>query len=182
MTDKIHAFREAQIRFFAIALMLSASAATAPFFPTPAAAAMSPDGEDIEPPAMAEMSCHERPYSVLITVQNVKEGKGLVTADMHDDNPARWLKGGQHLVRVRVPAVKGETKLCMPVAAPGTYAIAIYHDKNANRRFDKNFLGLPSEPYGISNNPAITFGPPSLEASAFQVEGPLVPITIRLRP
>ncbi|MBX7200441.1 MAG: DUF2141 domain-containing protein [Rhodospirillaceae bacterium] len=143
---------------------------------------MTADGEDVEPPVMAEQSCHERPYSVLITVQNVKEGKGLITADMHDNNPERWLKGGQHLVRVRVSAVKGETKVCVPVAEPGTYAIAIYHDKNANRHFDKNFLGLPSEPYGISNNPPINFGPPSLEESAFKVEGKLVPITIRLRP
>ena len=131
---------------------------------------------------MAEMPCPERPYSVLLTVQNVKEGKGVITADVHDDNPDRWLKSGQHLVRVRVPAVKGETKMCVPVAAAGVYAIAIYHDKNANRRFDKNFLGLPSEPYGISNNPPINFGPPSLEESAFKVNGPLVPMTIRLKP
>ena len=70
----------------------------------------------------------------------------------------------------------------MPVAAPGTYAIAIYHDKNANRHFDKNFLGLPAEPYGVSNNPPINFGPPSLEDSAFKVEGPLTPMMIRLKP
>lgn len=149
---------------------------------TQAGAAVTVDGEDIEPPAMADTPCHERPYSVLLTVQNVKDAKGLITADMHDDNPARWLKGGQHLVRVRVPAVKGETKMCIPVAKPGIYAIAIYHDKNGNRLFDKNFLGLPAEPYGISNNPPINFGPPSLEESAFKVEGPLVPITIRLKP
>ena len=85
-------------------------------------------------------------------------------------------------MRVRVPAVKGETKMCVPVAAPGTYAIAIYHDKNANRHFDKNFLGLPAEPYGVSNNPPINFGPPSLEDSAFKVEGPLTPMMIRLKP
>jgi uncharacterized protein (DUF2141 family) len=148
----------------------------------PAFASVTVEQEDIEPPAMAAVSCHERPFSVLVTVQNVKDGKGLITADIHDDNPARWLKGGQHLARVRVPAVKGETKMCVPVAAAGIYAIAIYHDRNGNRQFDKNFLGLPSEPYGISNNPPINFGPPSLEDSAFKVEGPLVPVTIRLRP
>lgn len=166
--------REASIRTLPIIALL--------FLAAPAFAAVTVDGEDIEPPAMAEQPCHARPYSVLITVQNVKEGRGLITADMHDNNPERWLKGGQHLVRVRVPAVKGETKMCVPVAEPGTYAIAIYHDKNANRHFDKNFLGLPSEPYGISNNPPINFGPPSLEASAFKVDGALVPISIRLRP
>jgi hypothetical protein len=37
---------------------------------------------------------------------------------------------------------------------------------------------LPAEPYGISNNPPINFGPPSLEESTFTVEYPLVPMTL----
>lgn len=35
---------------------------------------------------------------------------------------------------------------------PGTYAITVYHDKNDNRRFDKNWLGMPKEAWGVSNN------------------------------
>ena len=35
---------------------------------------------------------------------------------------------------------------------PGRYAITVYHDKNDNRRFDKNWLGLPKEAWGGSND------------------------------
>ena len=35
---------------------------------------------------------------------------------------------------------------------PGTYAITVYHDRNDNRRFDKNWLGIPREGWGVSNN------------------------------
>ena len=35
---------------------------------------------------------------------------------------------------------------------PGSYAITVYHDKNDNRRFDKNWLGMPKEDWGVSNN------------------------------
>ena len=35
---------------------------------------------------------------------------------------------------------------------PGRYAITVYHDKNDNRRFDKNWLGMPKEDWGVSNN------------------------------
>ena len=35
---------------------------------------------------------------------------------------------------------------------PGSYAITVYHDKNDNRRFDKNRLGIPREAWGVSNN------------------------------
>jgi uncharacterized protein (DUF2141 family) len=34
----------------------------------------------------------------------------------------------------------------------GEYAVAIYHDLNANRTLDKNILGIPKEPYGFSKN------------------------------
>ena len=35
---------------------------------------------------------------------------------------------------------------------PGRYAITVYHDKNDNRRFDKNWRGRPKEDWGVSNN------------------------------
>ena len=35
---------------------------------------------------------------------------------------------------------------------PGVYAVTVYHDKNDNQRFDKNWLGMPRESWGVSNN------------------------------
>ncbi|MCY7356625.1 MAG: DUF2141 domain-containing protein [Rudanella sp.] len=35
---------------------------------------------------------------------------------------------------------------------PGDYAVAVYHDKNANGELDKRIFGIPKEPYGFSNN------------------------------
>lgn len=35
---------------------------------------------------------------------------------------------------------------------PGEYAVAVYHDKNANGELDKRIFGIPKEPYGFSNN------------------------------
>lgn len=32
------------------------------------------------------------------------------------------------------------------------YAVAVYHDLNANKTLDKNFFGIPKEPYGFSKN------------------------------
>lgn len=36
---------------------------------------------------------------------------------------------------------------------PGSYAVSVYHDENGNKKFDKNFLGIPREAWGVSNNP-----------------------------
>jgi uncharacterized protein (DUF2141 family) len=65
---------------------------------------------------------------------------------------------------------------------PGTYAIAVHHDENDNRKFDTNFLGLPLEGYGASNNRTKALSAPSWEASKFSVaRGKSVELSIALR-
>lgn len=34
----------------------------------------------------------------------------------------------------------------------GEYAISVYHDENADKQCNRNFLGIPLESYGFSNN------------------------------
>ena len=51
--------------------------------------------------------------------------------------------------------------------APGAYALKVYHDENEDGELDKNFLGIPSENYGFSNNARGTFGPASWEDAKF---------------
>lgn len=49
----------------------------------------------------------------------------------------------------------------------GSYAIKAFHDENNNDDFDTNFLGIPKEDYGFSNNVKGLFGPPSWNAAKF---------------
>ena len=54
----------------------------------------------------------------------------------------------------------------------GPYAITVYHDKNDNRRFDKNWLGMPKEAWGVSNNVRPLLRAPRFdEASLGLIEG-----------
>jgi uncharacterized protein (DUF2141 family) len=52
----------------------------------------------------------------------------------------------------------------------GYYALAIFYDENNNAKLDKNFMGLPKEKYGFSNNPATFFGAPDFNAAQFKLE------------
>jgi uncharacterized protein (DUF2141 family) len=51
----------------------------------------------------------------------------------------------------------------------GKYAVAAYVDNNRNGRQDKNFLGVPKEIYGFSNDVRGLFGPPDFAAAAFDI-------------
>lgn len=45
-------------------------------------------------------------------------------------------------------------------------AVTVMHDRDDDGKLDTNWLGLPKEPYGFSNNVGLgTFGPPSFEAT-----------------
>jgi uncharacterized protein (DUF2141 family) len=54
---------------------------------------------------------------------------------------------------------------------PGRYAIIVIHDENANGRLDKNFFGVPTEPYGFSNHAQGFLGPPSFDDAAIVLDG-----------
>lgn len=63
----------------------------------------------------------------------------------------------------------------------GEYAIAVYHDKNENGKLDSNFLGIPKEAYGFSNNARSKFGPASWKDAHFEVSSNTYSTSIRLK-
>lgn len=68
----------------------------------------------------------------------------------------------------------------IPDLPPGKYAVAAYVDTNNNGKQDRNFLGVPTEIYGFSNNVRGQFGPPAFSAAAFDVGGTAVTQSIQL--
>lgn len=62
---------------------------------------------------------------------------------------------------------------------PGIYAIALYQDKNSNNTMDFQPNGMPSEPYGTSNN-IMSYGPPQWSDAKFIVEDQPIEMEIRL--
>jgi len=51
----------------------------------------------------------------------------------------------------------------------GTYAVSIGHDLNGNRRVDTNFIGLPTEQWGVSNNARPSLRAPRFDEASFKV-------------
>ena len=65
------------------------------------------------------------------------------------------------------PAKTGRVEVVFEDVAPGRYGIVVLHDENENRKIDRNFIGLPKEGWGMSNNPRPGFSAPNFEAAAF---------------
>jgi uncharacterized protein (DUF2141 family) len=120
--------------------------------------------------AVAQSACEGQPTGVRldIVVDGVRSDRGLMTATLYPPLNAKFLKPSGEIAVWRVPAKAPTTQMCIWLAAPGAYAVALYDDLNSNHRFDHTLV-LPLEPYGFSNDPRLFLGPPSASAARFAV-------------
>jgi uncharacterized protein (DUF2141 family) len=51
----------------------------------------------------------------------------------------------------------------------GNYAVAVVDDQNGDRKLNKDFLGIPKEGFGVSQNPTVSIftGAPSFQDASF---------------
>jgi uncharacterized protein (DUF2141 family) len=81
---------------------------------------------------------------------------------------------------MRVAAKAGETRLCLLPPESGHYAVAVFHDENADKEINRDFLGIPREGYGFSNNPGFRFGLPEMHEISFAVDGQPIELRVQL--
>ena len=96
-------------------------------------------------------------------------GSGTVRAAIYDDQDA--FDASRINTGTTSPAGDGNTLLSFENLTPGTYGIAVFHDRNDNEELDRNLFGAPKEPFGFSNNPKIGFSAPGFENFAFEFDG-----------
>ena len=133
--------------------------------------------------ATAQGPCTGPPSAtrLYVTIENVRASQGLIALTLYADDSRRFLARRGSLYVGRVQARAPVTRACIHLPAPGTYALAIYHDADANRRFNRSAIGLPAEGYGFTNNPGTLFGLPSFRSVRLAVPRPNTSTTIRMR-
>lgn len=87
----------------------------------------------------------------------------------------------QAVQRCSVEPADCDQPLTLVLPNTGEFAIAVYHDIDANRQLNRAAFGYPTEPYGFSRDARSTFGPPDYQAAAVQIEasGNDLALTIR---
>lgn len=88
-----------------------------------------------------------------VTVENIEENRGKVHVVVYEEN--NWMSGkpenfaGSRSVDITERTDEGPLVTEVELE-PGEYGAFVYHDRNANFKFDKNFIGMPKEPYAFS--------------------------------
>lgn len=115
--------------------------------------------------------------NITINVEGVKDKEGLIQIGLFnskDDFPNR----NKVFAGADPKAASDIVSYTFKNIPPGKYAVAIFHDKDSNRKFDKNKLGIPVEGFGFSNVNKI-FGVPEFEDALFEVSSDLT-VSIKL--
>jgi uncharacterized protein (DUF2141 family) len=102
--------------------------------------------------------------SVLVHVAGFRRATGKVKVSVYGSE-SRWLAKGGRIGRVKMPVTSKSMDICMPVPAPGRYAVVVHHDYNVNGERDRQDGG------GYSRNPKVSLlnPKPPFSKAAFTV-------------
>ena len=101
-----------------------------------------------------------------IIIKNVKGEEGMVRLALYNSDD-HFMK--KELKGVEVKSTGGEAVAIFKDIAPGRYAISVMHDANDNKELDSNFMGIPKEGFGFSNDAMGMFGPPDFKKASFEM-------------
>lgn len=85
-------------------------------------------------------------------------------------------------LKTEMIGVKTEQSVNIAMDLPeGDYAITMFLDQNGNKKLDTNFLGIPKELFGFSNNPSIRTGAPNFQECEFKVKSSDNKLSVKLK-
>ena len=116
---------------------------------------------------------------LVVRIDGLRSGDGVVRLGLFDS--ADDFPRGRPAIGQAIPAMTGSVVAVFDDVSQGRYAIALYHDEDDNGEFTKNFLGLPLEGFGFSNDAPVGLGPPGFDTAAINVTGTVARTAISTR-
>jgi uncharacterized protein (DUF2141 family) len=125
--------------------------------------------------AFAQSAC----TGIHVKILNIRNSTGAVACALFESPvafPTEFLHFATNIMVIRVRDT--QARCDFEDIAAGTYALAVIHDENMNGQLDTNWLGVPTEGYGFSNDAKALLGAPSFPAASFPYDGGNLDLTI----
>jgi len=106
---------------------------------------------------------------LVIKILNIEENNGLIHFAIYDKPEFFPENEGKKIGFKKKITELTNDQVTIKDLEESFYAVAIYHDKNSNNKFD-TFLSIPQEKFGFSNDAKVFFGPPSFDEASFFLE------------
>ena len=104
--------------------------------------------------------------TLTVNITNLNNNEGVVMIKLSDSNE-KIIKG------LQAEIVDNKCTVEIKDLANGSYALSYFHDENSNGELDTNFIGMPKEGFGFSNNAKGSMGPPKFKDQIFEINSDL---------
>ena len=117
--------------------------------------------------------------TLIVIIEGLTSDLGTVRVAL-SDSEENYYDYPNPTIGISVPIQRGIALWRFERLAHGSYALKAFHDEDGDGELDTNFLGIPVEDYGFSNNASGLFGPPSWDAASFQFYADTLTVRISL--
>lgn len=97
------------------------------------------------------LPCLSQTFNLKVAVTNIKETKGKIDMGVFNSAESFLEKGYEFKTESKI-IDSDSIVITLQNLEPGDYAISLFHDINSDNVCNLNLFGIPTEPYGFSNN------------------------------
>lgn len=108
------------------------------------------------------------PVDLTVRVSGLKNNRGQLRYCVAPRGASFPQCAGHGAISGSAEITRGETAFVIRGLSPGSYAVAVFHDQNANNRLD-TMIGIPREGYGFSRNPSFKPRAPRFDEAALDL-------------
>ena len=108
--------------------------------------------------------------TLTVVVTNVPKSEGTIMLQVMSGE-VEFRGEASPVASIMQRAQAGDMSFTTTALPAGEYAVRVMHDLNDNGELDANFVGMPTEPWAMSNNAKGNFGPPKWKDVKFELQG-----------
>ena len=127
-----------------------------------------------------------------VTIEGVASSQGTLMIGLYDSEEnfhtaiahagkEGLLNDPSRLVGIAMRAIAGTQSVVFTNLKPGAYAVIVFHDANDSGKLTENWLGVPTEGYGFSNNAEGLMSAPSFKDAGVLLGNQDLSIVITLK-
>ena len=102
-------------------------------------------------------------FTLTIEINHLENNKGQVILEFCNEK-------GEKISGIIQSIENNKSIIVIKDLKTGSYSFKYFHDENKNKNLDTNWIGMPKEGFGFSNDAIGTFGPPDVEKTVFTIK------------
>ena len=115
---------------------------------------------------ISSSNAQEETFNLTVNIAGINSDKGSLLVGIYKTEKSFLKKP----FKSDIIKIKNKKSIVIFKNIPkGTYAVSFVHDENDNKKMDTNFIGIPKEDFGCSNNATGFMGPPKYKDAKFQL-------------